>query len=339
MNSEQFSTLKEEYGDELVLRYCKWIDPNDPNEISHIDQLARKRGDHQDNLDRMQISFKEGDDNGYPPQKTPVSRCETTIKDGCTRTRAAQLNGQKLWVCDFLHEKLLFNSDQWEDWYDSANDHPTCAPATPDDILYRIQERVDSGRVQRDVAEFCKENNIPLPNRKKDPELWAQLAGKVLKPIWPNSQVSQDRMANKVYKVLVSTDREKSSGTFNKTQADEYVKNTFDGHSLLKQKEPIQDGVWYFHLNNISRISPNYSGALSEQIFKDRDSQEMKTIRVILNFAISLKNNSPIDTQRREAMKKITERFVHFGYDKKYNLEFYATPQKNSENNLRLVRL
>jgi len=271
MNEQQYLKYKKSYGKKVVEANCQWIDPAN---LVEFDQIARIKGDLQDNIDRYTGQFLNGIEQETPISVIPLDSTNgkqmLIVKDGVTRGRAkqnAQLSdpNQRVYVSLFQHNILSFGAEEWEDFQDSSNDHLGAQPSTENDLLAAIERRIVTGRLNRIVKD--RNNNVALdPSDPNELTKYAEIGGKYFcEKIFPNAGRTWKFYSNRIIKAL------KGSANYvaqvaTHTDADLQKEYTDLGGTAYQ----AGGGSWnqtsgnehVFRLRDNKRIAPNLYGSL-----------------------------------------------------------------------------
>lgn len=272
MNLEQFEKLKEDYGEDLVLSYCKYIDPS---EIKDFHQRARANDNQQKNIMVWKARFMNGDEN-----KAPVSMRGDVDMEGISRGLGAQLardemekKGKdhpeyldiRLFACNFMDEFLQFSDEQWEDWQDAGNDHLGGESNTDDDIMGGIRRRIKSNRLAKIVKDRNSGNTV---DAKSDLKLFCDLAGKYLKEnIYKNSPRTWMFISNRVKECL---EPGVISAQGRKTWTSKELTRLYRDDTCTdwegKDFKAISAGEHVAVVNDLKRLDPNLGGQILRNV-------------------------------------------------------------------------
>ena len=311
MNEQQYLKYKKSYGKEVVEANCQWIDPAN---LVEFDQIARIKGDLQDNIDRYTGQFLNGIEQETPISVIPLDSTNGEqmyiVKDGVTRGRAkqnAQLSdpNQQVYISVFQHNILGFGAEEWEDFQDSSNDHLGAQPSTENDLIAAIQRRIVSGRLNRIVKD--RNNNVALdPSDPNELAQYAEIGGKYFcEEIFSNAGRTWKFYSNRIIKAL--------EGSVNfvarvvpHTDADTQKEYTDLGGTAYQ----AVGGRWnqtsgnehVFRLRDNQRIAPNLYGSLVQhQINKPHVD-----FTVILDYdKVMTKHDKDIIADRKVAVASI----------------------------------
>jgi hypothetical protein len=206
MNELQYQKYINLYGEKFVKSFEKEVLPD---ACVKFDQVARVKGDLQENINRYAGAFAQGEPQRVPCSAKPygVSGKHYEIKDGTTRGEAKNQayrtdTTQRTLISTFQHDHLGFTDNDWEDFQDNSNDHLGGQPTTERDMLKAIGRRIKNTRLN-DIVEVANGGVALDPTNAAEFEDYCKVAGQWFRDnLWPNSGRTPKYFSNKVENLL-----------------------------------------------------------------------------------------------------------------------------------------
>tara|TARA_R110000796_G_scaffold247075_1_gene372293 strand:+ start:26 stop:1006 length:981 start_codon:yes stop_codon:yes gene_type:complete len=201
----------------------------------------------------------------HEPEKAPFPPADIVhlpnqdkyqLKDGCTRTLAAQEASKPILVSDY-YDKLGWNTDQWDDYQSEANDHNLSSPNTEEDIKHKIKKQIQHGRIKRLLGHGYK-------NHEND---FVEGASKHFRyKLFKNSGKSLEWFRRRVRSALEPQTLVEYEN-YTKTTAFEFMKlrENFNG----KETGAISNNEVWYSFRSTKHLNPNMIGYLAHRSVYD----------------------------------------------------------------------